>query len=106
MSSGVAEKTTEVGNIVVVHAGGDFFNGEVGLGKVAFEFIDDRIVDEGFGGSLHQAVADLVQIVGAEAQLGGIELHAALKTVVPQTVGEAIFGLKNDIPTVKILVFR
>lgn len=29
-----------------------------------------------------------------------------LKSVVPQTVGEAIFGLKNDIPTAKILVFR
>ena len=50
---------------------------EVGFSKVAFEFIDDRVVDEGFGGGLHQAVADLVQIVGTEAQLGSIELHAA-----------------------------
>lgn len=77
LSRSVAEKAAEVENIVVVHAGGDFLYGEVGLGKVTFEFVDDRIVDEGFGGSLHQAVADLVQIVGAEAQLGGIELHAA-----------------------------
>lgn len=74
---GVAEETAEVGNIVVVHTGSDFLYGEVGLGKVAFEFIDDRVVDEGFGGGLHQAVADLVQIVGTEAQFGSIELHAA-----------------------------
>ena len=77
LSRSVAEKTAEIGNIVVVHAGGDFLYGEVGLGKVAFEFIDDRVVDEGFGGGLHQAVADFVQIVGTEAQLRGIELHAA-----------------------------
>ena len=73
----VAEETAEVGNIVVVHTGGDFLYGEVGFSKVALEFVDDRVVDEGFGGSLHQAVSDFVQIVGAEAQLGGIELHAA-----------------------------
>ena len=77
LSRSVAEETAEVGNIVVVHAGGDFLYGEVGLGKVAFEFIDDRVVDEGFGGGLHQAVADFVQIVGTEAQFGSIELHAA-----------------------------
>ena len=67
LSRSVAEETAEVGNIVVVHAGGDFLYGEVGLGKVAFEFIDDRVVDEGFGGGLHQTVADFVQIVGTEA---------------------------------------
>ena len=74
---GVAEETAEVGNIVVVHTGSDFLYGEVGLGKIAFEFIDDRVVDEGFGGGLHQAVTDLVRIVGTEAQFGGIKLHAA-----------------------------
>ena len=31
----VSEETAEVGNIVVVHAGGDFLYREVGLGKVA-----------------------------------------------------------------------
>ena len=77
LSRGVAEETAEVGNIVVVHTGGDFLNGEVGFSEVAFEFIDDRVVDEGFGGGLHQAVADLVQIVGTYAQFGSIELHAA-----------------------------
>ena len=69
LSRGVAEETAEVGNIVVVHTGSDFLYGEVGLGKVALEFIDDRVVDEGFGGSLHQAVAYFIQIVGADAQL-------------------------------------
>ena len=77
LSRGVAEETAEVGDIVVVHAGGDFLNGEVGLGKVAFEFVNDRVVDEGFGGSLHQAVTDFVQIVGTEAQFRSIKLHAA-----------------------------
>ena len=78
LSRSVAEETAEVGNIVVVHTGGDFLYSEVGFSKVAFEFIDDCVVDEGFGGGLHQTVADLVQIVGTEAQLGSIELHAAL----------------------------
>ena len=68
LPSGVAEETAEVGNVVVVHPGSDFLNGEVGFSKVAFEFIDDRVVDEGLGGGLHQAVADLVQIVGTDAQ--------------------------------------
>ena len=77
LSRGVAEETAEVGNIVVVHAGRDLLYGEVGFSKVAFEFIDDRVVDEGFGGGLHQTVADFVQIVGTEAQFGSIELHAA-----------------------------
>lgn len=77
LSRSVAEETAEIGNIVVVHAGSDFLYGEVGLGKVALELIDDRVVDEGFGGGLHQAVAHLVQIVGTEAQFGSIELHAA-----------------------------
>jgi len=77
LSRGVAEETAEIGNIVIVHAGGDFLYGEVGFSKIAFEFIDDRVVDEGFGGGLHQAVTDLVQIVGTEAQFGGIKLHAA-----------------------------
>ena len=77
MSRGVAEETAEVGNIVVVHVGGDFLYREVGFSEVALEFIDDRVVDEGFSGGLHQAVADLVQIVGTEAQFGSIELHAA-----------------------------
>ena len=67
---GVTEETAEVGNIVVVHAGSDFLNGEVGFSKVTFEFIDDRVGDEAFGGGLHQSVADFVQIVGTEAQLG------------------------------------
>ena len=67
MFRSIAEETAEVGNIVIVHTGGDFLYGEVGLGKVAFEFIDDRVVDEGFGGGLHQTVADFVQIVGTEA---------------------------------------
>ena len=49
----IAEETAEIGNIVVVHTGSDFLYGEVGLGKVTFEFIDDRVVDEGFSGSLH-----------------------------------------------------
>ena len=43
---GVAEETAEVGNIVVVHMGSDFLYGEVGFSKVAFEFIDDRVIDE------------------------------------------------------------
>ena len=77
MSRSIAEETAEIRNIVVVHTGSDFLYGEVGFSKVAFEFIDDRVVDEGFGGGLHQTVADLVQIVGTEAQLGSIELHAA-----------------------------
>ena len=77
MPRGVAKETAEVGNIVVVHAGGDFLYCEVGFSEVALEFIDDRVVDEGFGGGLHQAVTDLVQIVGAEAQFGSIEFHAA-----------------------------
>ena len=77
MSRSVTEETAEVGNIVIVHTGSDFLYGEVGFGKEALEFIDDRVVDEGFGGSLHQAVADLVQIVGTEAQLGSIKLYAA-----------------------------
>ena len=67
LSRGIAEETAEIGNIVEVHASGDFLYGEVGFSKVALEFIDDRVVDEGFGGSLHQAVADFVQIVGTEA---------------------------------------
>jgi hypothetical protein len=29
-----------------------------------------------------------------------------LKSVVPQTVGEALFGLKNDISNAKIVVFH
>ena len=78
LSRGVAEETAEIGNIVVVHTGSDFLYGEVGLGKGALEFIDDRVVDESFGGSLHQAVANFVQIVGTYAQFGSIELHAAL----------------------------
>lgn len=77
LSRSVTEETAEIGDIVVVHAGGDFLYGEVGLGEVAFELIDDRVVDEGFGGGLHQAAADFVQIVGTEAQLGSIEFHAA-----------------------------
>ena len=70
-------KTAEVGNVVVVHLGGDLLDGKVGLGKVVFEFVDDGIVDEGLGGGLHQTVADFVQIIGTETQLGSIELHAA-----------------------------
>lgn len=35
------------------------------------------VVDEGFGRGLHQAVTDLVQVVGTEAQFRSIELHAA-----------------------------
>ena len=70
LSRGVAEETAEVRNVVVVHLGGDLLDGKVGLGEIAFEFVNDRVVDEGFGGGLHQAVADLVQIVGTEAQLG------------------------------------
>lgn len=76
LSRSVAEETAEVGNIVIVHLGSDLLDGKVGLGKVAFELINDRVVDEGFGGGLHQAVADFVQIIGTEAQLGSIELHA------------------------------
>ena len=53
LSRSVTEETAEIGNIVVVQTGSDFLNGEVGLGEVAFEFIDDRVVDEGFSGSLH-----------------------------------------------------
>ena len=67
LSRSVAEETAEIGNIVVVHVGGNFINSEVGFSEVTFEFIDDRVVDEGFGGGLHQAVADFVQIVGTEA---------------------------------------
>ena len=67
LSRGVAEETADVGNVVEVHTDSDLLNGKVGFSKVAFEFIDDSVVDEGFGGGLHQAVADLVQIIGAEA---------------------------------------
>ena len=82
LSRSIAEETAEVGNIVVVHAGSDFLYCEVGFSKVAFEFIDDRVIDEGFGGGLHQAVAYLVQIVGTETQLGSIELHAPTNALV------------------------
>jgi len=41
----------------------NFLYGEVGFSKVGLEFIDDRVVDEGFGGGLHQAVADFVQML-------------------------------------------
>ena len=63
---GVAEETTEVGNVVVVHPGGDLLDGEVGFGEVAFELVNNGLVDEGFGGGLHQAVADFVQIIGTD----------------------------------------
>ena len=53
LSRGIAEETAEVGNIVVVHLGGNFLNGEVGFSEVTFEFIDDRVVDEGFGRGFH-----------------------------------------------------
>lgn len=97
MSCGITKETAEVGNIVVVHLGGDLLDGEVSLGEIAFEFVNDGVVDEGFGGGLHQAMADFVQIVGTEAQLGGIELDAALVVDVliqkcSKTVGDAPHG--------------
>ena len=49
----------------------------VGFGEVTFEFIKDSFIDEGFGGSLHQAVADLV--------------YNPLRSVVPQTVVALLF---------------
>ena len=76
MSRGVTEETAEIGNVVVVHLDGNLLDGKVGFGEIAFEFVDDRVVDKGFGRGLHQAVADLVQIVGTEAQFGSIELDA------------------------------
>ena len=69
LPSGIAEETAEVGNVVVVHSGGDLLNGEVGFGEVALELVNNGLVDEGFGGGLHQAMADLVQIVWTDAQL-------------------------------------
>ena len=39
----VAEETAEVGNIVVVHTGGDFLYGEVGFSEVALEFINHLV---------------------------------------------------------------
>ena len=69
LSCGIAEETAEVGNVVVVHPGGDLLDGEVGFGKVALELVNDGLIDEGFGGGLHQAVADLVQIIWTDAQL-------------------------------------
>ena len=96
LSGGVTEETAEVGNIVVVHLGGDLLDGKVGLGEVVFEFVNDGIIDEGFGGGLHQAVADFVQIVGTEAQLGGIELHTALMMdVLAQQCVEAVRDTPN-----------
>ena len=101
LSRSVTEETAEVGNIVVVHLGGDLLNGEVGLGEETFELVDDRVIDEGFGGGLHQAVADLIQIVRTEAQLGGIELHTALvMDVLAQQRIEAV----GDAPNGRFLI--
>ena len=50
LPSGVAEETAEVGNVVVVHPGGDLLDGKVGFDKVALELVNDGLVDEGFGG--------------------------------------------------------
>ena len=69
MSRGVAEETAEIGNIVVVHSCCDLLDGEISFGEVVFEFVDDGVVDEGLGGGLHQAMADLVQIIWTDAQL-------------------------------------
>ena len=74
----VAEKTAEVGNVVVVHPRGDLLDGEVSFGKKAFELVYDGIIDKCLGRGLHQTLAYLIQIVGAETQLGSVELDAAL----------------------------
>ena len=101
MSRSVAEEPAEVGNIVVVHKCSDFLYGEVGFSKVTFEFIDDRVVNESFGGGLHQAVADFVQIVGTEAQFGSIELHAAF--MVDMLVQKGVEAVR-DAPNGRFLI--
>ncbi len=101
LSRSVAEKTAEIGNIVVVHKGSDFLYGEVGLDKVALEFIDDRVVDESFGGGLHQAVADFVQIVGTETQFGSIDLHATF--MVDMLVQKGVEAVR-DAPNGRFLI--
>ena len=78
LARGVAEETAKIRHIVIVHSGGYFLNGEVGLGKIEFDLVNDHVVDEGFGRGLHQPVADFVQIVGADTQFGGVEPHTSL----------------------------
>ena len=101
LPSGVAEETAEVGNVVVVHLSGDLLDGEVGFGEVAFELVNNGLVDEGFGGGLHQAMADLVQIIWTDAQLGSIELHAAF--MVDMLVQKRIEAVR-DAPNGRFLI--